>query len=108
MADEIFFVSGLMNRHGGHHLVKIAGHGEDTGFEMPCLIIVAKDDMDSFPMAIEETVRVFVIDLFIHIIICITEHAYFHAWNYRRLNFAPFLCRVFEKRKKLQFMRVML
>lgn len=40
-------------------LVEIAGHGEDTGFEVPCLIVAAKDDLDSFPTAIQETTRVF-------------------------------------------------
>ncbi|KAI4349984.1 hypothetical protein L6164_010517 [Bauhinia variegata] len=39
-------------------LVEIAGHGEDTGFEMPCLIVAAKDDLDSFPLAIQESTRV--------------------------------------------------
>ncbi|XP_061337998.1 mitochondrial Rho GTPase 1-like [Gastrolobium bilobum] len=39
-------------------LVEIAGHGEDTGFEVPCLIVAAKDDLDSFPMAIQESTRV--------------------------------------------------
>lgn len=40
-------------------LVEIAGHGEDTGFEVPCLIVAAKDDLDSFPSAIQESTRVF-------------------------------------------------
>ncbi|KAJ7973369.1 Mitochondrial Rho GTPase [Quillaja saponaria] len=39
-------------------LVEVAGHGEDTGFEVPCLIIAAKDDLDSFPMAIQESTRI--------------------------------------------------
>lgn len=40
-------------------LVDVAGHGEDTGFEVPCLIVAAKDDPDSFSMAIQESTRVF-------------------------------------------------
>ncbi|KAL5752905.1 hypothetical protein ACOSP7_023093 [Xanthoceras sorbifolium] len=39
-------------------LVEVATHGEDTGFEVPCLIVAAKDDMDSFPMAIQDSTRV--------------------------------------------------
>ncbi|KAJ4719482.1 Mitochondrial Rho GTPase [Melia azedarach] len=39
-------------------LVEVAGHGEDTGFEVPCLIVAAKDDLDSFPMAIQDSTRV--------------------------------------------------
>ncbi|KAG6701459.1 hypothetical protein I3842_08G165900 [Carya illinoinensis] len=39
-------------------LVEVASHGEDTGFEVPCLIVAAKDDQDSFPMAIQESTRV--------------------------------------------------
>ncbi|XP_059437277.1 mitochondrial Rho GTPase 1-like [Corylus avellana] len=39
-------------------LVEVASHGEDTGFEVPCLIVAAKDDLDSFPMAIQNSTRV--------------------------------------------------
>lgn len=39
-------------------LVEVAGHGEDTGFEVPCLIVAAKDDLDSFPLAIQHSTRV--------------------------------------------------
>ncbi|KAK8488579.1 hypothetical protein V6N13_027531 [Hibiscus sabdariffa] len=39
-------------------LVDVAGHGEDTGYEVPCLIVAAKDDLDSFPMAIQDSTRV--------------------------------------------------
>ncbi|KAF7805122.1 mitochondrial Rho GTPase 1-like [Senna tora] len=39
-------------------LVDIAGYGEDTGFEVPCLIVAAKDDLDSFSMSIQESTRV--------------------------------------------------
>ncbi|KAK1582479.1 hypothetical protein Q3G72_015440 [Acer saccharum] len=39
-------------------LVEVASHGEDTGFEVPCLIVAAKDDLDSFPMAIQDSTRV--------------------------------------------------
>ncbi|KAK2425750.1 mitochondrial Rho GTPase [Trifolium repens] len=35
-------------------LLKIASHGENTGFQVPCLIVAAKDDQDSFTMAIQE------------------------------------------------------
>ncbi|KAH9689212.1 mitochondrial Rho GTPase 1 [Citrus sinensis] len=40
-------------------LVEVASHGEDTGFEVPCLIVAAKDDLDSFAMAIQDSIRVF-------------------------------------------------
>ncbi|XP_010524876.1 PREDICTED: mitochondrial Rho GTPase 1-like [Tarenaya hassleriana] len=36
-------------------LVEIATHGEDTGFEVPCLVVSAKDDRDSF--SIHQTVQ---------------------------------------------------
>ncbi|KAG4137889.1 hypothetical protein ERO13_D07G100250v2 [Gossypium hirsutum] len=36
----------------------VAGDGEDTGYEVPCLIVAAKDDLDSFPMAIQNSTRV--------------------------------------------------
>ncbi|PNX98595.1 mitochondrial rho GTPase 1-like protein [Trifolium pratense] len=34
-------------------LLNIAAHGENTGFQVPCLIVAAKDDQDSFTMAIQ-------------------------------------------------------
>lgn len=39
-------------------LVQIAGHGENTGYEVPCLIVAAKDDLDPFALAIQESTRV--------------------------------------------------
>ncbi|CAI8603445.1 unnamed protein product [Vicia faba] len=39
-------------------LVNIAGHGENTGFEVPCLIVAAKDDLESFTSAIQDSIRV--------------------------------------------------
>ncbi|KAI3975789.1 hypothetical protein MKX01_023215 [Papaver californicum] len=39
-------------------LVDVAGHGEDSGFEVPCLIVAAKDDLDPFPLAIQNSTRV--------------------------------------------------
>ncbi|KAL9450499.1 hypothetical protein AB3S75_012268 [Citrus x aurantiifolia] len=39
-------------------LVEVASYGEDTGFEVPCLIVAAKDDLDSFAMAIQDSTRV--------------------------------------------------
>ncbi|KAE8664139.1 Mitochondrial Rho GTPase 3 [Hibiscus syriacus] len=39
-------------------LVHVASNGEDTGYEVPCLIVAAKDDLDSFPMAIQDCTRV--------------------------------------------------
>ncbi|KAK6911535.1 Mitochondrial Rho GTPase 1/3, EF hand associated, type-1 [Dillenia turbinata] len=39
-------------------LVDVASHGEATGYEVPCLIVSAKDDMDPYPMAIQDSTRV--------------------------------------------------
>ncbi|KAG1365447.1 mitochondrial Rho GTPase 1 [Cocos nucifera] len=39
-------------------LVQVAGHGENTGFEVPCLIVSAKDDLDPYPLAIQDLTRV--------------------------------------------------
>ncbi|RWW12791.1 hypothetical protein GW17_00023529 [Ensete ventricosum] len=40
-------------------LVQVASHGENTGFEVPCLIISAKDDLDPYPLAVQDSTRVF-------------------------------------------------
>jgi hypothetical protein len=63
-------------------LERIASHGEQTGFEVPCLIVAAKDDLDSFTLAIQDSIRVFFINLFICTIICIIVHAYLSVYNY--------------------------
>jgi len=52
-------------------LVQIAGHGENIGYEVPCLIVAAKDDMDPFALAIQDSTRVFFINLLICMIIYI-------------------------------------
>ncbi|KAJ0977547.1 hypothetical protein J5N97_013021 [Dioscorea zingiberensis] len=39
-------------------LVQVASHGENSGFEVPCLIISAKDDLDPYPLAIQDSTRV--------------------------------------------------
>jgi len=57
-------------------LLKIARHGEDTGFQVPSLIVAAKDDQDSFTMAIQEATMVFFIILSICIVIYVIVHAY--------------------------------
>ncbi|XP_062151530.1 mitochondrial Rho GTPase 1-like [Alnus glutinosa] len=39
-------------------LEAVASHGKDTGFEVPCLIVAAKDDLNSCPMAKQNNIRV--------------------------------------------------
>ncbi|KAJ4967913.1 hypothetical protein NE237_014614 [Protea cynaroides] len=39
-------------------LVEVASHGEASGFEVPCLIVAAKDDLDTYPKAIQDSTRV--------------------------------------------------
>ncbi|KAL8166323.1 LOW QUALITY PROTEIN: hypothetical protein V2J09_007822 [Rumex salicifolius] len=39
-------------------LVDVASHGEDSGYEMPCLILSAKDDLETFPLAIPDPAQV--------------------------------------------------
>lgn len=46
--------------------MEVATHGEDTGYEVPCLIIAAKDDLDSFPLAIQDSTRVTYLHQFFH------------------------------------------
>lgn len=40
-------------------LVLVARRGEESGFGIPCLFIAAKDDLDSYPMAIQDSEMVF-------------------------------------------------
>ncbi|CAL5387527.1 unnamed protein product [Camellia sinensis] len=39
-------------------LVEVASHGEATGYEVPCLIVAPKDDLDPFPTGIHDSTRV--------------------------------------------------
>lgn len=39
-------------------LAEVATTSEDAGFEFPCLMVAAKTDIDSFPMAIQESTMV--------------------------------------------------
>uniref|UniRef100_A0A7N0TFT6 Mitochondrial Rho GTPase n=1 Tax=Kalanchoe fedtschenkoi TaxID=63787 RepID=A0A7N0TFT6_KALFE len=39
-------------------LLQVATHGENTGYEVPCLIVAAKDDLDPYPTAIQDSTRV--------------------------------------------------
>ncbi|KAM7478030.1 hypothetical protein LguiA_026243 [Lonicera macranthoides] len=39
-------------------LLEVASHGESTGYEFPCLIVAAKDDLDPYPTAIQDSTRV--------------------------------------------------
>ena len=47
--------------------MEVAGHGEDTGYEVPSLIVAAKDDLDPYPMAIHDSTRVL---LFLFDVLC--------------------------------------
>ncbi|PIA44822.1 hypothetical protein AQUCO_01700429v1 [Aquilegia coerulea] len=37
-------------------LIDVASNGEASGFEVPCLIVAAKEDLDSYPTAIQDSV----------------------------------------------------
>ncbi|GKD49618.1 mitochondrial Rho GTPase 1-like protein [Tanacetum coccineum] len=39
-------------------LVQVASHGESNGYEVPCLIVAAKDDLELYPKAIEAFVGI--------------------------------------------------
>ncbi|XP_027107670.1 mitochondrial Rho GTPase 1 [Coffea arabica] len=39
-------------------LLDVASHGEATGYEVPCLIVAAKDDLESFVTEIQNSTRV--------------------------------------------------
>ncbi|KAK1364780.1 Mitochondrial Rho GTPase [Heracleum sosnowskyi] len=39
-------------------LLKVASHGEATGYEAPCLIVAAKDDLDPHMAALQDSTRV--------------------------------------------------
>lgn len=40
-------------------LVEVARHGETTGYEVPCVIVAAKDDLESSTTSIQDSTRVY-------------------------------------------------
>lgn len=40
--------------------MEVARRGEDTGYGVPCLFVSAKDDLDSYPMAIRDSEAVII------------------------------------------------
>ncbi|CAA6659435.1 unnamed protein product [Spirodela intermedia] len=38
-------------------LIQVASHGENNGFEVPCLIVSAKDDLDPYPLSVKDATR---------------------------------------------------
>lgn len=42
-------------------LMTVARRGEVSGFMVPCLFVAAKDDLDSYPMAIKDSAKVFIL-----------------------------------------------
>lgn len=41
-------------------LVEVARKGEETGYGVPCLLIAAKEDRDPYPMAVQDSMRVYI------------------------------------------------
>ena len=39
-------------------LLEVAAHGEQTGFEVPCLLVAAKDDLGPNAAAVSDSARV--------------------------------------------------
>ncbi|KAL5707458.1 hypothetical protein ACHQM5_018358 [Ranunculus cassubicifolius] len=39
-------------------LVEFACYGEESGFEVPCLVVAAKDDLSMYPSAVQDSTRV--------------------------------------------------
>lgn len=39
-------------------LLDVARQGEESGYRVPCLLIAAKDDLDPYPMALQNSARV--------------------------------------------------
>lgn len=40
-------------------LLEVARKGEETGYGVPCLLIAAKEDRDRYPMAAQDSMRVY-------------------------------------------------
>lgn len=52
-------------------LVLVARRGEESGFGVPCLFIAAKDDLDSYPMAIQDSEMVFTVPCVNKLYVCV-------------------------------------
>ncbi|XP_022856205.1 mitochondrial Rho GTPase 2-like isoform X2 [Olea europaea var. sylvestris] len=45
-------------RRASELLLDVTKQGEETGFSMPCLLVAAKHDLDSYPTAMEESAKI--------------------------------------------------
>ena len=61
-------------------LVQVASHGENNGFEVPCLIVSAKDDLGPYPLAIQDSTRVS--NLFLDFVFYFPSNDYDHKKFY--------------------------
>lgn len=61
-------------------LVQVASHGENNGFEVPCLIVSAKDDLGPYQSAIQDSTRVS--NLFLDFVFLFILHDYDHKKFY--------------------------
>jgi hypothetical protein len=41
-------------------LVEVAAHGEKYGFEVPCLLVAAKDDLEPDPICHQSSIQVWI------------------------------------------------
>lgn len=39
--------------------MEVARKGEVSGFGVPCIVVAAKDDLDPSPLAVQDSVRVY-------------------------------------------------
>jgi hypothetical protein len=44
-------------------MLEVARHGEESGHGVPCLLLAAKDDLDPYPVAVQDSVTVFIFSL---------------------------------------------
>lgn len=73
-------------------LVEVAGHAEDIGYEVPSLIVAAKDDLDAYPMAIQDSTRV-VLSLWIISIVSLNSFFFINVgWTLSSINFFKLCC----------------
>lgn len=43
--------------------MEVAKQGEESGYGVPCLLIAAKDDLDPYPVTVQDSVKVYSFDI---------------------------------------------
>lgn len=67
--------------------MEVARKGEESGYGVPCLLIAAKEDRDPYPMAVQDSMRVYIFSCLPYSHIYTQTYSFYSAQNYCKVFF---------------------